>query len=343
MMFFRSHAILTLYIERHGFHSHPATTAPITNATTVSTANPLSSTPSQCVVSEKLQPPASKPSQGTPPLESCGDYTVRHNGASSGFLSGSGGETTVESSQALILTPSNFTELAGVSQILRADSYSTGSAEQGDIDSEDRDQLNPLRDGDIDSKRTPPAKTQLLQGSGRELWTALSPDLSKDEVLSSAITPSPISSSTAAAAAVAARTTSSAAAATKATGTILSPTSPNNHQYNANSSAKFSAESAAAAEAGAAADIATSDVCIGRLHLVDLAGFDRLEHTGAVKDTLKESQYINASLSAFGKFYINKNNKFIISNPLHPSICILYAFRCVLCPVRPCFPDSIHF
>lgn len=44
-----------------------------------------------------------------------------------------------------------------------------------------------------------------------------------------------------------------------------------------------------------------NDLCVGKLHMVDLAGSDRLELSRAMGETLKESQYINTSINALGE------------------------------------------
>ena len=50
----------------------------------------------------------------------------------------------------------------------------------------------------------------------------------------------------------------------------------------------------------ARADLQGGGTSFGKLHLIDLAGSERLSRTGATGDRLREAQHINKSLSALG-------------------------------------------
>lgn len=47
-------------------------------------------------------------------------------------------------------------------------------------------------------------------------------------------------------------------------------------------------------------DVKTGSFLRGNLHLIDLAGSERIDRSEATGDTLKEAQHINKSLSALG-------------------------------------------
>jgi len=47
-------------------------------------------------------------------------------------------------------------------------------------------------------------------------------------------------------------------------------------------------------------DLLKGGTAFGKMHLIDLAGSERLSRTGATGDRLKEAQNINKSLSALG-------------------------------------------
>lgn len=48
-----------------------------------------------------------------------------------------------------------------------------------------------------------------------------------------------------------------------------------------------------------------TDLYVGKLHLVDLAGIDRLGMTDASGETLKEARFINSSLNSLGTLFIH--------------------------------------